>query len=72
MVVEMYFHHDTLDKMTNMVKTYITDYLHDDVAAYDVQRIVSILWHRWYYVDGIKGYRAIFKDTVAAHKREQI
>ena len=43
MVVEMYFHHDILDKMTNMVKTYITDYLHDDVAAYDVQRIVSIL-----------------------------
>lgn len=68
----MYFHHDTLDKMTNMVKTYITDYLHEDIADYDVQRIVSILWHRWYYVDGIKGYRAIFKDTVATHKREQI
>lgn len=55
-----------------MVKTYITDYLHEDPAAYDVQRIVSILWHRWYYVDGIKGYRAIFKDTIAAHKREQV
>ena len=68
MVVDMYFHHDTLDKMTNMVKTYITDYLHDDVAAYDVQRIVSILWHRWYYVDGIKGYRAIFKKTIESHK----
>ena len=52
----MYFHSDTLAKMTNMVKTYITDYLHDDVAAYDVQRIVSILWYRWYYVDGMKGF----------------
>lgn len=62
----MYFHHDTLDKMTNMVKTYITDYLHDDIAAYDVQRIVSILWHRWYYVDGIKGYRAA--QVLPAHK----
>lgn len=29
--------------MTNMVKMYITDYLHDDVADYDVQRIVSIV-----------------------------
>lgn len=65
MVVDMYFHHDTLAKMTNMVKTYITDHLHDDVAAYDVQRIVSILWHRWYYVDGIKGYRAGL--TLPAH-----
>ena len=69
MVVNMYFHSDTLAKMTNMVKRYITDYLHDDVAAYDVQRIVSILWHRWYYVDGMAGYRAIFVDTVASHRR---
>lgn len=42
----MYFHHDALDKMINMVKTYITDYLHEDIADYDVRRIVGILRYR--------------------------
>ena len=68
----MYFHHDTLDKMTNMVKKYITDYLHDDVAAYDVQRIVSILWHCWYYVDCMKGFHAILRRLLNLISGEQI